>query len=88
MYKTIEINYNILGMCLWNNNYIIASANDLINIENKDFNLKIININTSKEKKNIRCDSISFGIKKVYLKNYGEAIIASEGNQKCKLYTI
>jgi len=86
-YKNIEIkNYYFLEICLWNNNYIIVSA---IDSKNKNYDIKIININTLKVEKTINYGkSEIFGVKKVFLKNYGEALIVSGHDGKCKLYTI
>ena len=73
-------------MSLWNNNYIIVSA---IESKNGYSDIIIININTLKVEKKIKYGNTQiFGVKKVYIKNYGEALIASGYDGKCKLYTI
>ena len=85
IYKLIEDQYyEIEGLCLWNNKYLLVCADGIIHR-----NVKIYNLETSKEEKRIIDGNIKIlEAEKIKLNNYGESIVICDNENEYKIFSI
>ena len=85
IYKLIEDQYyEIEGLCLWNNKYLLVYADGIIHR-----NVKIYNLETSKEEKRIIDGNIKIlEAEKIKLNNYGESIVICDNENEYKIFSI